>query len=83
MLNVGYDNYVMLNKVLSITTFETAPIRRMVANAKDRGIAIDCTHGKKTNSVILLRDGFVVLSANKARTLQERYSKARCDENEG
>ena len=77
MLNVGYDNYVMLDKVISITTCETAPIRRLVNNAKDMGMAIDCTFGKKTNSVVFLRGGFVVLSANKARTLSERYEKWR------
>lgn len=74
LVNAGYGNCVNADKVVSVVSSDAAPIKRMVQNAKDKGMAIDATQGRKTKSVIIMEDGFVVLSALVAETFVARYN---------
>lgn len=70
--NIGYGNMVNSNHVLSIIKPEAAPIKRMVQNAKDSGLAIDATCGRKTKSVLVMNTGHLVLSALLPETIAAR-----------
>lgn len=74
LINAGYGNCVNADKVVSIVSADSAPIKRIVQNAKDTGMAIDVTQGRKTKSVIIMEDGYVVLSALVAETFVTRFN---------
>lgn len=78
MINIGYGNLVSFQKIVSIVSSESAPIKRMVQNAKDSGLAIDATQGRKTQSVIITDSNYIVLSALLPETIA-----GRCEEEEG
>ena len=63
-LNIGYGNMVCANHIIAILSPDSAPIKRIVQESKDKGILIDATFGRKTRSVIIMDTGQVVLSPN-------------------
>lgn len=71
-LNVGYGNLVNAKKVVSIIHFDAAPIKRMVQSAKDNGMAIDATCGRKTKSVVVMDSGHIMLSALLPETISKK-----------
>jgi len=75
MLHVGNGNYVAKDKILAITSSESAPMRRKRMIAEDKNMIIDCTAGKKTRSLLHLVDGFVVLSSTSPEALISRIDK--------
>ena len=68
----GYGNVVNSDKVVAIVSPDAAPIKRMIQNARDNGLAIDATQGRRTKSVIVLESGQVVLSALICETIVKR-----------
>lgn len=75
LINVGYGNCVNSDKVISVACIDAAPIKRLVQNAKDKGMAIDMTQGRKTKSVIIMDGGYVVLSALVPETFVTRFNE--------
>lgn len=75
MVQVGFQNFVNENRIIAVVTPETAPIRRRIQQAKDNGMAIDATCGRKVRSVIYMDSGHIVLSAIQMGRVAER-----CDE---
>lgn len=73
-MNVGYGNSVNGDKVISIIGPEAAPIKRMVQTAKDEGCAVDATCGRKTRAVLVMENGYIVLSALQPETILNRYN---------
>ena len=84
LLNVGFGNMVSAGRLVSIVSPDSAPIRRLVQDARDTGKVIDATCGRKTRAVILMDSGHVALSALQPETLASRLDgRARpqdCDE---
>ncbi len=74
MIHVGFGNVVNVNKVISIIRPEAAPIKRMVQTAKDEGMAVDATCGRKTKAVLVMDDGHLVLSALLPETITNRMN---------
>lgn len=74
LINVGYGNVVNANKIVSIISPEAAPIKRMVQYAKDNGTAVDATCGRKTKSVILMENGYLILSSLLPETIAIRVN---------
>ncbi len=72
MLHVGYKNYIIKNKVLAITGFDSNPLRRIKTNLENENKLINCACGNKIRSLVFLSDGFVVASANNSGILKER-----------
>jgi len=72
LLNIGKNNFVVVSRILSITTFEAAAIKRFVQNAKENGLVLNSTCGRKTRSAIVLDTGFVILSSIQPETLASR-----------
>ncbi len=75
LINVGFGNYVNLSMVLSVVRADSAPAKRLVQTAKDEGRAVDATQGRKTKSVIVLRDNILVLSALTPETIAGRLNE--------
>lgn len=71
-ISVGLGNYVSSDKVIAIVSPESAPIKRMVQEAKDKGTAIDSTYGRRTRAVIIMNSGQLVLSSIQPDTVVAR-----------
>ena len=82
MINVGFGNYVAAARIVTVAGPDSAPMKRLVQDAKDAGIAVDVTCGRKTQSVILTDSGHVVLSALAPRSVTRRLSGEEKDEAE-
>ena len=52
-VNIGFGNFINSAQIISISRFDSAPMKRLVQNAKDKGMSIDATQGRKTKSVIV------------------------------
>lgn len=74
-INIGYGNMVSAEKIITIVSPESAPIKRMIQEARDDGKAIDATHGRKTRAVIVMESGHIILSSLIAETLATRLNE--------
>lgn len=74
LMNIGFGNVVNTSKVIAIINPDSAPIKRMIQNAKDAGMAIDATQGRRTKSVIVMENNELVLSALQPETLTGRFA---------
>lgn len=72
VLNVGFYNYVLTDKIVAMVSSESAPMRRLVQNLRKTGNLIDATQGRRTKSVIFTTGDAVVLSAISQETLAKR-----------
>lgn len=63
LINIGFGNIVSANRIVAIVSPDSAPIKRMVQEAKDNGSAIDATYGRRTRAVVIMDSGHIVLSA--------------------
>lgn len=75
MVNVGFGNIVSAARIVAMVSPESAPIRRVVSEARDRGMLIDATHGRRTRAVIVTDSGHVVLSAVNPETVVSRLDE--------
>lgn len=75
LINIGFGNIVSANRIISIVSPETAPIKRIVQDAKDKGMAVDATYGRRTRAVIIMDSGHVILSAVQPETVAGRLDK--------
>ncbi len=73
-LNIGYGNVVSANRIIAIISPESAPIKRIIQEAKEKGVLIDATYGRKTRCVIVMDNGSVVLSPNMPETIGGRLA---------
>ena len=73
-VNVGTNSFIAVNEIETVSPPESAPIKRMVALAKDENRCIEVTYGKRTKAVIVLKSGKVVLSATLPQTIVERIA---------
>lgn len=72
LVNIGFGNMVSLERLISIVSPESAPIKRIIQDAKDSGMLIDATYGRRTRAVIIMDSGHVVLSAIQPETVANR-----------
>ena len=72
LINIGFGNIVAANRVISIVSPESAPIKRVIQDARDRGMLIDATYGRRTRAVIVTDSDHVVLSAVQPETVAQR-----------
>lgn len=75
MLSIGLGNFVSASRVVAIVSPESAPVKRMVQEAKDKGLAVDSTFGRRTRAVIVMDSGQLVLSPNQPTTIVEAAKK--------
>ena len=62
LINIGFGNLVAANRILTIVSPESAPIKRIIQEAKEKGMLIDATHGRRTRAVIITDSDHIILS---------------------
>lgn len=74
-VSVGFGNAISKDKIVAVLTQDSAPIKRIVQDAKEKSVLIDATCGRKTKSVIVMNSGHVVLSGLQLETITNRLSE--------
>lgn len=74
LLNIGFGNMVSAERLIAIVSPDSAPIRRTIQEARERGVLIDATYGRKTRAVLLMDSDHIVLSAIPAETVAGRLA---------
>lgn len=74
LVNIGFGNIVSANRVIAIVSPESAPIKRVIQEARDNGLLIDATYGRRTRAVIVTDSEHIVLSAMQPETVANRLS---------
>ena len=77
LLNIGFGSMVAAGRVLTILDPDSAPIKRVVQEAKERGMLVDASYGRKTQAVLLMDTDHVILSAMTPETLAQRWEEAK------
>ena len=80
LLNIGFGNVVMGDKVVAMISPESAPIKRLIQDARDGNTLIDASFGRKTRSVIVMDNGWIILSALQPETISHRIVSAGSDD---
>ena len=80
LLNIGFGNVVSANRVVAIVSPESAPIKRIIQEARENNILVDATYGRKTRAVIIADSGHIILSAVQPETVAGRLSGGKDDE---
>ncbi len=73
LINIGFGNIVCANRVVAIVSPESAPIKRIVTDARDRGQLVDATYGRRTRAVIITDSSHIILSAIQPETVANRF----------
>ena len=76
LINIGFGNMVSATRLIAIVSPESAPIKRIIQDARDKGFLIDATYGRRTRAVIIMDSDHVVLSAIQPVTVATRLSDA-------
>ncbi|BAU22735.1 hypothetical protein THC_0337 [Caldimicrobium thiodismutans] len=74
LLNIGFGNYVVADRVIAIVNPNSAPMKRLKEEAKDTKRLVDATQGRKTRSIIITDSNHVILSAIQAETIAQRFA---------
>lgn len=74
LINIGFGNIVSANRIISIVSPESAPIKRIIQDSRDRGVLIDATYGRRTRAVIVMDSDHVILSAVQPETVAARLN---------
>ena len=74
LINIGFGSMVAANRLLAIVAPDSAPIKRVVQEARDRGMLIDASYGRKTKAVLLMDTDHVILSAMSTETISARWT---------
>ncbi|ART76291.1 extracellular matrix/biofilm regulator RemA [Sutcliffiella horikoshii] len=72
LINIGFGNIVSANRIISIVSPESAPIKRIIQDARDQGMLIDATYGRRTRAVLIMDSDHVILSAVQPETVAQR-----------
>ena len=75
LINIGFGNMVNADRVIAVVSPDSAPIKRIVQDARDKGAAIDATYGRRTRAVIITDSDHVVLSAVEPEEVLGRFEK--------
>lgn len=74
LINIGFGNIVSANRMVAIVSPESAPIKRIVQEARDRGMLVDATYGRRTRAVIITDSDHIILSAVQPETVAHRLT---------
>ncbi len=77
LINIGFGNMVSAGRLIAIVSPDSAPIKRMVQEARDRGVLIDATYGRRTRAGLIMDNDHLVLSALQTETVANRLAGER------
>ncbi|HCF50497.1 MAG TPA: hypothetical protein DER60_09450 [Syntrophomonas sp.] len=80
LVNIGFGNIVAANRIVAIVSPESAPIKRIIQEAREKGILIDATYGRRTRAVIIADSAHVILSAVQPETVANRLTSKDINE---
>ena len=80
LINIGFGNIVSANRIIAIVSPESAPIKRIIQEAKDSKTAVDATYGRKTRADLIMDSGHIILSAVQPETVAGRLEKEEIEE---
>lgn len=83
LINIGFGNMAAAARVMAIISPESAPVKRMIQEARDNGELIDATYGRKTRAVLIMDSGQIILSAVQPETISHRLTNKDTVINEG
>lgn len=72
LINIGFGNIVSASRIIAIVSPESAPIKRVISEARERGKLVDATYGRRTRAVIVADSGHIILSAVQPETVKHR-----------
>lgn len=75
LVNIGFGNMVSANRMIAIVSPESAPIKRIIQDAKESGTLIDATHGRRTRAVIITDSDHIILTYLQSETVANRMSE--------
>ena len=81
-INIGFGNLISAQRLIAVVSPDSAPVKRLVQESRDRGMLIDATYGRKTASVLIMDSDHVVLSALAAQRLAPRLGMTVADTTE-
>src|SRR5690349_1438388 len=82
LINIGFGNIVAASRIIAIVSPDSAPIKRIIQEARDKGILIDATYGRRTRAVVITDSGHVVLSAVQPETVAHRFTNKEAVEDQ-
>lgn len=82
LINIGFGNIVAANRIISIISPESAPIKRIIQGARDKGLLVDATYGRRTRAVVVTDSGHIILSAVQPETVANRLVAQTADTEE-
>lgn len=77
LINIGFGNIVSANRIISIVSPESAPIKRIISDARERNMLVDATYGRRTRAVIIADSDHVILSAVQPETVAQRVISSK------
>lgn len=75
LINIGYGNSIADNRIIAVISPDSSPVKRIIADAREKGFLVDATYGRKTKSVIVTDSSHVVLSAVSSETISGRINE--------
>ena len=82
LINIGFGSMIAAQRLLAIVSPDSAPVKRVIQEAKDRGMLIDASYGHKTKAVLLMDTDHVILSAITPETIQARLEQKEAEATE-
>lgn len=78
LVNIGFGNMVSANRIVAIVSPESAPIKRIIQEARERGMLVDATYGRRTRAVVITDSDHIILSAVQPETVSSRLDNKEC-----
>ena len=82
LINIGFGNLVSAGRVVAVVSPDSAPVKRLVKEARERGMLIDASYGRKTRAVLLMDTDHVILSALTTQAVGERWQGKMSEQTE-
>jgi len=83
LINIGFGNFISANRIVAIVSPESAPIKRIIQEAREAGMLIDATYGRRTRAVVVTDSDHVILSAVQPETVANRFGDKEPDGTHG
>ncbi len=74
LINIGFGNMVSANRIIAVVSPESAPIKRLIQDTREKGLLVDATYGRKTRAVIITDSNHIILAAAQPETIVNRMT---------
>lgn len=82
LINIGYGNVVVAGRIVAVISPESAPVKRIIQDARDSGNLVDATYGRRTRAVIITDSGHIILSSVQPETVAGRLDDTEACNND-